>query len=341
MQTLKPTTLTLITTYRCTAACPNCCFNCSPQPQITEMMPLEKIKEYISSAIQCFPSLKVVVFTGGECTLLGDNLIESIKFAKSLGLSTRIVTNGHWGKDIQCTSFWINSFAEVGLDEINFSTGDEHSLFIPIDALTYAVSECAKLNQFGTILVNIETLSSHHITEKDILYSNYVVSLEKPIRNKIQCIKSPWIEFRRKSINNDKNDSIFCIQRPCREVLTSINISPTGQFLSCCGFASEYSPFLKLGQVTNENLSILHKSRFDDLLKIWLYTSGPYEILKELGCAPENSNKHACEYCHWILQDKNILQKLLSIDENTVSKIILDYNLIITKDEKVNKTTCR
>lgn len=28
--TITPNTLTLITTYQCTAACPNCCFACSP-----------------------------------------------------------------------------------------------------------------------------------------------------------------------------------------------------------------------------------------------------------------------------------------------------------------------
>ena len=47
------------------------------------------------------PSIKVVVFTGGECTLLKDDLISAICFCTNLGLKTRIVSNGHWGKSLE------------------------------------------------------------------------------------------------------------------------------------------------------------------------------------------------------------------------------------------------
>ena len=93
---INPHTLTLITTYRCTASCPNCCFNCSPSPVNKKTMTIQEIKSYIALVKKTFPSIKVVVFTGGECTLLNDDLYEGISFAKKLGLSTRIVTNGHW-----------------------------------------------------------------------------------------------------------------------------------------------------------------------------------------------------------------------------------------------------
>ena len=43
-------------------------------------------------------SIQLCVFTGGECTLLGEDLFKSIKLAKSMGLMTRIVTNGFWAK---------------------------------------------------------------------------------------------------------------------------------------------------------------------------------------------------------------------------------------------------
>lgn len=66
MDIINPQILTLITTYKCTAACENCCFNCSPQ--YSRLMSISEIKEYISTCKATFPSIKVVVFTGGECT---------------------------------------------------------------------------------------------------------------------------------------------------------------------------------------------------------------------------------------------------------------------------------
>ena len=53
---------------------------------------------YIDLSVREFPSLKTVVFTGGECTLIGiQRLARCIKYATDRGLRTRIVTNGHWG----------------------------------------------------------------------------------------------------------------------------------------------------------------------------------------------------------------------------------------------------
>lgn len=68
MPIILPKILTLITTYRCTASCHNCCFGCSPN--YGKMMSIEEIKKYISVCKEVFPSIRIVVFTGGECTLL-------------------------------------------------------------------------------------------------------------------------------------------------------------------------------------------------------------------------------------------------------------------------------
>ncbi len=64
-------------------------------------MKYEEIKYYIDLSISEFSSIKTVVFTGGECTLLGiRTLAKCINYASSKGLATRIVSNGHWGNSI-------------------------------------------------------------------------------------------------------------------------------------------------------------------------------------------------------------------------------------------------
>lgn len=62
-----PRTLSLITTFRCTAACASCCFGCSPWAA-RDVMSLRRMRHYIDTVLAAFGgSLQVVVFTGGEC----------------------------------------------------------------------------------------------------------------------------------------------------------------------------------------------------------------------------------------------------------------------------------
>ena len=89
-----PTHLTILPTYRCTAACAQCCFESDPHVQ--GRIPLERILDYIDQAARDFPTLKLVVFSGGECFLLRDDLDKAIARAAGHGLATRCVTNGYW-----------------------------------------------------------------------------------------------------------------------------------------------------------------------------------------------------------------------------------------------------
>src|SRR5262249_34967627 len=89
-----PTHLTILPTYRCTAACEQCCFESNPHVQ--GRIPLERILGYIDQAADDFPTLRLVVFSGGECFLLRDDLDAAIARATARGLATRCVTNGYW-----------------------------------------------------------------------------------------------------------------------------------------------------------------------------------------------------------------------------------------------------
>jgi MoaA/NifB/PqqE/SkfB family radical SAM enzyme len=94
---INPTTLSIITTYKCTSSCKDCCFQSNPQRK--EKLTVPEIKKYISETVKAYSSIKVLVLTGGECFLYGKKLEDIIKHASSYGLITRIVTNGFWAKD--------------------------------------------------------------------------------------------------------------------------------------------------------------------------------------------------------------------------------------------------
>lgn len=59
----KPQAITFLTTFQCSAACENCCFQCNPK--VRKHMTLSEMKKYLNKCLIRFPSIKMVVFSGG------------------------------------------------------------------------------------------------------------------------------------------------------------------------------------------------------------------------------------------------------------------------------------
>lgn len=320
--------LTLITTYLCTSSCPNCCFSCSPHPLKPRKMALDEMTHYIQQAKEGFPELKVVVFTGGECTLLGKDLLDAIRYAKSLGLMTRIVTNGHWAHSEESASHYVSDLEEAGLDEINFSYGDEHARFVSMETLSNALGACVKSKTIRNVVVSIEHRTHAQITQEYIVKHLGLAGMSEAELRRILFLKSPWVEFRTRHTHELPDlETVVNRENGCSNVLNTITINPNGVFLSCCGLCCERIPFLKLGNLNKEDISVLNQRRFGDLMKLWLFTDGPLKILQNMGIGPEQRNLHECFYCQMLLGDKENVGRLLEIAPSKVNEIILNYHL--------------
>lgn len=127
----RPRMLTFITTYKCGAVCDHCLMSCTPNN--SDRLTLPQMRQFIDSFAEVCVGSGVVVFTGGECTLLGDDLLEAIAYANSLGLFTRIVTNAWWAKSERDAETFLNELKSCGLDEINISCDDFHAEYIPLE----------------------------------------------------------------------------------------------------------------------------------------------------------------------------------------------------------------
>jgi len=146
-----PTHLTILPTYRCTAACAQCCFESNPHVQ--GRIPIERILDYIDQAAGDFPSLRLVVFSGGECFLLRQDLDAAIERATSRGLATRCVTNGYWATSPRAARERILPLYEAGLTELNFSTGDDHQKFVPFERIVHGAVAAAESGIRALIVV--------------------------------------------------------------------------------------------------------------------------------------------------------------------------------------------
>ena len=102
-------------------------------PNNSDRLTLPQMRQFIDSFAEVCVGSGVVVFTGGECTLLGDDLLEAIAYANSLGLFTRIVTNAWWAKSERDAETFLDELKSCGLDEINISCDDFHAEYIPLE----------------------------------------------------------------------------------------------------------------------------------------------------------------------------------------------------------------
>ena len=131
-----PHTITILCTYQCTAACKQCCFESSPR--VKGRLSLKTILDRISEAKSSFPGLRLVVFSGGEAFILKEDLYAAIAHATSLGLMTRIVTNGSWGKTSISAAAAVEKLIAAGITEINISTGLDHLEWVPLESVANA-----------------------------------------------------------------------------------------------------------------------------------------------------------------------------------------------------------
>jgi MoaA/NifB/PqqE/SkfB family radical SAM enzyme len=291
-------------------------------------MTLEEMKEYIRLSVKAFPTIKVVVFTGGECTLLDDKLYKIIEYCKTLNLFSRVISNAHWADTEQNAIKMIGKLESSGLTEINFSTGTEHQQFVPLEYIINAVKVSCESDKISSVSVVIESNKTGNLTTKEFWNDERLKIINEDKIKKLNVLSSTWMPFRQRQLNCSTNNFDTTEYKGCNNIFKSININPEGQLLACCGFACEYSPFLKLGNF-HYDVEKLYIKQFNDVLKLWLYTDGPQKILSELGMIYPNEQTHDCDYCLRLLTNKDCIQQLLNMKQSKIKSILLNYNLKI------------
>lgn len=330
---LLPTTLTLITTYKCSARCENCCFECSPNK--TEKIPLEVAINHIEKVHSLYENIKIVVLTGGECFLDFGYLISLIKHINSLGMLSRVVTNAFWATNKGTALRMLTECHATGLNEINISTGDEHLEYVPLEYIKNAINSAVELGL--TVVVNIESGKDcifkvgNFLNDENL--KNYI-SRRDGISPRLSIINGMWMPFTNQSLMHlpKMEQRVFhpCKDR-CFNLFNSITISPDNRLLACCGLPVKYIKELNLGNLYKYSIADLYKSQFEDFLKIWLYVDGPYKILSFLEnklekSIPElNCLSHTCFYCAVLFTNGEYLDAAKKYYKEIFSSVLLRY----------------
>ncbi|MCF5935674.1 radical SAM protein, partial [Xanthomonas perforans] len=313
--TLLPKTLTFITTYRCTAACTQCCFESSPN--VKGRLSRDEMMQALHDVKDSFPSLRVVVFTGGEATLLKDDLIAVIAEAASLDLVTRIVSNGSWGKTKASATRMAGKLAGAGLRELNISTGKDHQEWVPHESVVNAAEAAFNAGVLTLLTVEADT------AESDKLSALARDPTVKSLRDRGLLLQSnSWMSFIAKG---EEREHVLHTGRratPCEQIHNNIAITPYGEVSACCGLTLEHIPEMKLGTMA-EGVSNIYLRQYDDFMKYWLRMDGPAEIVRKV-MGIERADQllagsvHICHDCAVLHKNPEIREKISATYEQFV-----------------------
>lgn len=139
----KPFELGLMFTHRCPIECRHCGIESGPNNRTG--MPVDLARRIIHEAAELTPRPSTMVFTGGEPMMYPAILEALLRECWSAGLSTRIVTNGFWGRDPDKARRLLHRLRLAGLDNLNFSADRYHLEFLSADVFRNAVAVTAEV----------------------------------------------------------------------------------------------------------------------------------------------------------------------------------------------------
>jgi hypothetical protein len=336
---VHPSIVTILGTYRCTAMCSNCCFDSNPW--IRQQIDLDKIVSFIDEASQN-GSTKLVVFSGGECFLLGDDLVAAVAFATSKGLATRCVTNGYWAKSMDAGRRRLAQLKEAGLTELNVSTGDFHQEFVNQETVVNALCLGVELKMKHTLLV-VELRRDSKVKQATILRNERVSELDRNSPgNGFRITQSPWMPMKAEEVIDQPdgmliNRSNIQMQARCESIFKTAVLTPSGDVGLCCGLSREKIPELN-APWSEGRLSEIWEKAIGDFVKIWIFVEGPARILawaatKDSTIQWENRYAHKCHACLALFEDARVREVIRKHYKERMDSILIKYSSLVRRQE--------
>lgn len=317
-----PQSLVFMTTYKCNFSCDHC--SVSAGPERNEVLSNEVMKEIIEQAY-FIPSIRVVVFTGGEPTLFPDLLSEGIKLAHEKGFVTRLVTNGWWARSRSETYRFLKDLKMLGLDEINMSYDDFHAHYLKHYGGEQNLLNVVRVAIDLGITVVVETLlySGVKITSQYLrrVFKSNGIEGALLLEDFVTPLGRARQRLRSRSYSNIINN-----REPelCRDIGRVLTVLPDGRLMACCGHIinteAQYA-FTVNGPTFGEPLIETIKRINRNMFYWWLHLEGPQAVLREIGVNTKYYKK--CEACfHLVTTYRSKLLAFAPKKENLYERLI-------------------
>lgn len=293
--------LILLITERCNIRCKHCLFGDGELMNHGKDMSLEDVKSYIDQMAQIAVREGKdfsVHFSGGEPILRFPQILEAIRYARSLGAnSVTSMTNGFWGAEKVRSKEIVLALKEAGLETLCFSLDDFHQEYMPLSNVLTALSLCRE-HGLAIAIKSVVTKKTRRLPEVlsdlgDLLLNRSITVEEIPCypQGRAASLIPPEDLFYEKGIPNGKCPADFMLA-----------VLPDGTAYPCCG---AWSQPLSLGNVKEEPIEKLFcKAKVNSILNI-LREKGPAHLLpyfEQSGHSlPKESYVGYCDLCQVML----------------------------------------
>jgi pyruvate-formate lyase-activating enzyme len=302
-----PQHLVFLFTRRCNFNCDHCSVSASPDRR--ETISGDIMKKAIEHAY-ALPSIRAMVFTGGEPTLYSELLKEGLTYAREKGVLTRVVTNAWWAKTPDRATRFLDELVTCGLNELNISYDDFHAPYLKIyGGEQNVVNAVRAAKELG-----LEVLIGIVIHPKARITSNYLrqLFLDAGIIGEVRILEDYLFPLGRARYKLPKNvfvpDPEKATELGCRDAGKTLVILPSGEVTFCCGhiLCSEAQRLITLGDLTSEGtLAEMVERMQRNVLYWWLHLEGPGAVLRELGISQKvYRNCEACFYLGTAYQER-------------------------------------
>lgn len=268
-----------LTTYQCNAQCSHC--ECGPYEY--DRLGLDEMCRLIDEGV-ALGTVGQVVFSGGEPTLLGEELLDAIRYAAGRSLLTRIVTNGWWGTTRESALEYVDRLMAAGLTEINISVDDLHQKYIRLSRVKHAFLACYERQlpcliahkqhrdaeitheflerEFGMPLIRFDPHRTYNREESCRLISTgsvIPITRDEALADEAQMLSSNWTGS-------------------CASVLRDIIVGAKANFLPCCGIVQKDLPELTRHSLREHALIDAIEDANQDVILNWIALEGPAAI---------------------------------------------------------------
>jgi len=343
MLMLKPHQLTVLTTSRCTARCGHCSVRSGPKRR--DQLTFEDIRTAIDELHEV-NRLRVVIFAGGEPTLLGEDLLDAIAHADSLGITTRLVTNAFWARTRDTARAKLIELREAGLAELNISADDFHLPFIPFDRVENAWHASKGVGFLAVIIANSSGPRSLVTPDYIMQRLGEILPLRFDLDGNETPLADPGPDGTVYSLSNSNlqllgraHDTVSLDDIPyptqqevlaggCPWAVRSIALSPRNHLVACCGMEAEHNAVLDFGDATGTSISSLVKQADDNVLVNAISLYGPMFLKQFVQVhAPDIPFRERygsiCELCEHIVGRQEVV-KVLRAHSGSLASYVLE-----------------
>jgi MoaA/NifB/PqqE/SkfB family radical SAM enzyme len=295
MPDMFPVMLTILTSNTCTAKCAHCTVYSSPERR--GKLSVEQITRAVDDLYEQ-NGLQVVVFAGGEPTLLKEVLLDAIAHCDARGITTRVVTNASWATSDHAARKMVRKFREAGLSELNLSADDFHLPFISFDNikrawkaakgqgfLNVAIANCAGPNSEIT-----PDFIRRELNEPDIEVRFDGDGVQgRPMQHRedgsTYMLSNGLLQRIGRARETLKDEDLFFpasqaeLDVGCQWAVRSAALAPSGHLVSCCGIEASGNEVLDFGDASAETATTLIKKANKDPLVRAISVVGPYRLL--------------------------------------------------------------